>query len=247
MLAFSLMPANAQITPLVRDTALQRGQSLVLPVRAVVPAAELNRFPTLDSLRLVMSFTPAQLTVQGVAGGGAQFMQCPTPRLDSAFQRKTLGTLTITCAALRRPTSDTVVFCTLNLGTLVSNDSLAQIRLDSVIINGVRLNVKKDSTRILVRDTVQISEVFAESLGQNYPNANEFFTSFPYSIESPTTVTFTLFTPLGQQIGDATTLRRSRGAYTLTLAFDATWTSGSYYLRMQTDKGVYWRRFMILR
>jgi hypothetical protein len=243
----SLMPAHAQITPLLRDTQVQRGQSLTVPVQALVPVSVFDRFARLDSVRLMMSFTPAQLTIQSVTGGGAQFMQCPAPRIDSTFQSKTRGTLIIRCDALQRTTGDTTTFCTLTFGTLVSNDSLARISLDSVVINGVGVAVAPRIATILVQDTVRISEVFTESLGQNFPNANEFFTTFPYTISTPTSVSFTLFTPLGQQIGDAQTLRRSRGAYTFVLAFDATWTSGTYYLRMQTDNGVYWRRFMILR
>jgi hypothetical protein len=252
---FAAPTTHAQVLVLSRDTTVFRGSSFEYPLRATITESLVRQFPTLDSVRLVVRFTPDVLTLNVARGGGDAVFQCLAARVDSSFQSKSLGTLVISCSQLRRSLSTTstmstatITFCTLNFGTLVGRDSVARVSVDSLFINGQSVAVSgSQAGRIIVRDSISIREDFIELLDQNAPNPCDGFTAFKYTVRDPTDIAFSVFTIDGKNVLELPVVRRTRGIYEVQLQFDPSWATGAYYLRMKTSSGAYLRRFMIFR
>jgi hypothetical protein len=249
--------ATAQILPVLQDTVVSRGAEFRYELRAIVPDSVWTRFPRLDSMIVVVRFSSAQLTVSGVDGGGIRAMQCPVPRLDSAFQAGALAVLRVQCGQIRRPPAsssggvnvrDTVTLCTVRFGTLVRTDSLAQVQLESVRINASLQTLLPSRPAVVkVRDSLTLAPSFIETLEQNFPNPFETATTFAYSLAERSTVRFAVFGVGGNMLWELEPFFAARGRYTLNLDVPLTIATGVYALRLQTTNGVYWRRFMVAR
>jgi hypothetical protein len=242
----------AALTPLLRDTAINRGQTLELPIRVRLSdslrqalARSEARF---DSLRVVMRFTPQHFTLLRATGGGSHIMQCPVPSVDSVLTSSTDGLLIIRCSQLLRPQRDSVILCTLTLGTLVSSDSVGRISLESVTLNTAPLRLAPTApARVIVRDSVFLFPDFPETLEGNAPNPMDSRTVFRYSINQPTEVYFSVFSSFGQEVASFEPVFRTRGRYAFEFLASVDVPQGLYYLRMRTRAGVYVRNFMIYR
>jgi hypothetical protein len=254
--AHAQQPAQAFVA-IWSDTAVVRGAVVRVAVRVQAPQA-FAQTAQIDSLRVVVAYNPNLLALRSIHVPPQGLLRCSGAalRVDSVFLSSVSGRLGITCAvlspqvlqqaALRR---DTLTLFVAEFGTLVGSDSLARLRLDSLLINArPQVVINPTTATIIVRGTPLIVDRFAEeTLEQNAPNPSDGTTAFAYNIISPTSVDFTLFNALGQVVIALPTLNRTRGRYTLQLFSSAEIPSGMYLLRMVTRNGVYSRTLQVVK
>lgn len=239
------------------DTTVVRGTVVRVAVRVQVPPM-FAQTAQVDSLRVVVAYNPNLLALRSVQVPPQGLLRCSGAalRLDSVLISNVAGRLGVTCAALSPQVlqqaalrRDTLTLFTAEFGTLVGSDSLARLRLDSVVVNTrPQVVINPTTATIIVRGTPLIVDRFAaETLEQNVPNPSDGTTAFAYSIISPTSVDFTIFNALGQVVAALPTLNRTRGRYTLQLSSSSEIPSGMYLLRMVTRNGVYTRTFQVVK
>lgn len=237
---------QAQVSVQLRDTVVKRGDAVQIPVRGIISAS----VGKLDSIRLVVRYTPSLLGLRSVEGGSTRTFQCPTPRVDSQFVSLSTGFLQISCNTLLKPQNpnDTTTLCVLNFATRAAADSIARVNVDSIFINGrPQVLLASRPATITVRGT-PFAPIPIDNLSANYPNPVLLATTFAYSISETTPVRFTVFSLSGQIMTEIPELTRPPGTYVLELPVPATdYANGVFILRMTTNKGVFHQTFQIFR
>jgi hypothetical protein len=240
--------AQPQASIQLSDTTLRRGTTVRLPIRAFL----LQLPASFDSLRFIVRYAPSSLAFQRAVGAGASVMQCASPRVDSQFVNLNLGTVQVSCAALRQlPTNnDTLLtLATLEFLTLASPDVSTFISVESLFINGrvVALGSSRPAM-ISLQGAPLVSGEFPDALGQNYPNpGGAEGTIFPYTVADGGLVEFALISEHGVVVMDLPSQQRRQGRYLLNVQPVTTLSSGMYILRMTTPRGVYYRNFLLVK
>lgn len=231
---------------LLRDTTVQRGSVLRYSVYAV-----LRNFPARpESVRLVMRYTPSLLLPEAVRGSTASLMLCPEPATTTQFINLSLGSLNITCNQIRLNPGDTVPICTVEFRTLASADSIATVEIESLTVNttDIVLTGAGRRSRIAVQGEPRVVGRFTDAIEQSYPNPASFSgVTFPYTIASPSTVQFAVFSLKGEEVYRFPDIRQGQGRFLLKYVPAPNTANGLYSLRMITDRGVFRQSFMILR
>jgi hypothetical protein len=241
--------SSSQVLVLLRDTTVQRGSLARVDVR-VSSLAGLPR--SLDSVRLVVRYSPSVLVVESIRGGlPTTLFNCPAPQTDSLFENLNLGFFRILCTSLKPPPanpSDTATLVSLTFLTLAARDSVALVSVDSLIVNGSSLPIMVRPARITVIGGPIVFGQFRDALGQNYPNPAGFTsTAFPYTIAETSDVRFAVFSAIGQMVYEFPIVRRQQGRFILQFLPPPSLSNGLYSLRMTTAKGAYTVSFQIVR
>jgi hypothetical protein len=238
--------AQARAAFALRDTVVQRGSVYRFTIRASVS----NLPAKLDSMRLVVRYTPSLLFPEAALGGGANLFLCPTPRMDVEFTNLSLGRLFIACNQILSTPRDTVILCSVDFRILASADALATLTIDSLIANTTPLAVQASmrTARITVRGEPQVVGEFTDAIEPSYPNpANADGLTFPYIISELSNVQFTVFSARGEEVYQFPDVRRGQGRFLLRFIPPPFVPSGAYSLRMVTSRGVVQLPFMFLR
>ena len=240
--------AQPQVSIQLSDTTIRRGTAVRVPVRAL-----LRQLPaSFDSLRFILRYAPSSLAFQQALGGGASVMQCASPRVDSQFVNLNLGTVQVSCAALRQlpANNDTLLtLATLEFLTLASPDVSTVVGVESLFINGraVALGSPRPA-RISLQGAPLVAGEFPDALGQNYPNpGGAEGTIFPYTVAEAGLVEFALISEQGVVVMEFPSQQRRQGRYLLNIQPITTLSSGMYVLRMTTPRGVYYRNFLLVK
>ncbi len=237
--------AQTDISIQLPDTTVQRGTLVRLPIRAV-----LRQFTDpINSLSVVLRYAPSSLAFRQAIGGGANLMQCATPRTDSQFVNLNLASVRLSCDNLRRisPSSDLVTLVGVEFLTLASPDVTTSITVDSLLVNG-RAVVPTSSRPSVIRMTGAplVEGNFSDGLGQNYPHPVPADGAvFPYTVVELGIVDFALISAGGNVIREFPSLRRPQGRYFFTFKPESDMASGMYTLRMTVRGKAYYRNFLL--
>ncbi len=242
---------QAQAIFALRDTSAQRGSFVRIPL-----AVSLRNVPArIDSMRLVVRYTPSVVLVDCVRGGGTNIIACPTPRFTTQFQSLSEGVLTLTCNQIRPVAAnnqDTTVLCMIDFRVLASADSLATIRIESLTLNATDaalVGMRRSST-IRVFGEPSITTRFTDAIEQNYPNpiaSSASGTTFPYTLAATDEVQFSVYSLRGEEVFRFPAMRQTQGRYFLRYVPEPSLPNGLYSLRMLTRNGAFRQSFMMLR
>lgn len=256
MAAFMLETAplhaqQAQAIFILRDTSIQRGAFVRIPL-----AVSLRNAPArIDSMRLVLRYTPSVVLVDSVRGGGENIIACPAPRFTTQFLSLSEGVMTLACNQIRpiaANNQDTAILCTVDFRVLASAESLATIRIESLTLNATDAELvgMRRSSTIRVFGEPSITTRFTDAIEQNYPNpiANSASgTTFPYTLAAAEEVQFSVYSLRGEEVFRFPAMRQSQGRYFLRYVPEPSLPNGLYSLRMVTRNGAFRQSFMILR
>jgi hypothetical protein len=249
LLCAEMLSAQPQVAFLLRDTTLQRGSITRFAIRAVVR----NLPARVETMRLVLRYTPSLLLPESITGGAPQNIYlCPSPQVTRQVVNLALGSLTISCNQIRQniAASDTVQLCEIEFRALASTDSVATLEVESLTVNNTDavLSASGRRSRIIAEGEPRIGIRFTDAIEQAYPNPSAFNgVSFPYTIASPTTVQFSVFSLRGEEMYRFADVRQGQGRFTLRYVPAPNVPNGLYSLRMITERGVFRQSFMVLR
>jgi hypothetical protein len=231
---------------LLRDTTVQRGSVLRYSIYAILR----NLPPRPESVRLVLRYTPSLLLPEAVRGSTASLMLCPEPATTTQFINLSLGNINITCNQIRLNSGDAVPICTVEFRTLASADSIATLEIESLTVNttDIVLTGMTRRSRITVQGEPRVVGQFADAIEQGYPNPSSFSgVTFPYTIASPGTVQFSVFSLKGEEVYRFPDMRQGQGRFLLKYIPAPNTANGLYSLQMITERGVFRQSFMVLR
>ena len=257
--------ATAESTISLKDTSLKSGEKIFLPIESTFN----NK--TVNSVKLKLVYNALVIDFPSVLAGDGFAMKCKSPVVTRDFTDITQATITISCDSIDAASS--VLLCALEIEGLVGPDSVTYIKPDSLFINGVYENayIFRNGKVTVIGDPV--FQRYPEGLGMNYPNPVEFYTVFPFTIDTETPVNFYIYKESGARIaiveelttdnfilkkkdeinGDSVivdlTAKLARGNYQLEFYSPLLedYSSGLYYLLMKTDNGAYNRSFIFCR
>lgn len=238
--------AQPQAAFLLRDTTLQRGSFYRVDLRVA-----LRNFPIeATSAKIILKYTPNLLLPQGASGDASNYFLCPTPETTVNFVNLNQGSIIISCNQLRSRPLDTMRLCTVEFRTLASNDSLAELEVESFTINGVDalLTGSARKNRVTVIGEPRIIPQFSDGIEQSYPNPATFSgVTFPYTLASSSQVQFSIFSLRGEEVYRFPEMRQGQGRFLLKYVPAANLSNGLYSLRMITERGVFRQSFMLAR
>ena len=252
----------AQSLVSVPDTIIPRGQIYSIPITGIIEQSNVN------SIRIKFQYNARVIDIKSASGADYYIMKCQTPNLSNPnFSNIDTATIDISCDSLSSIKNG--VICIIDVEGLAGSDSLTMLTPIAIYENGI-LN----STATLKGGTIKVPgapvyQRYPEGLGQNYPNPFSGYTFFPISIEKATKVEFKIFANDGGEVfsddfnyeslqlykvtntGNVKINRfedvLEKGSYSLTFIPDAGLASGSYFLVMLTDNGIYNKRFLYLK
>ncbi len=238
--------AQPQAAFALRDTTVQRGSVVRLDIRIT-----LNNLPAkLDSMRLVVRYTPSLLLPETVRGGTTNLFLCPSPNFAIQFINLSLGRLVIPCNQVLASPRDTVVVCSIEFRVLASADSLATLSIDSLIINTTASEISpaRRTAQIRVLGAPQVVGQFTDAIEPSYPNpANGDGITFPYTVSELSPIQFSIFSVRGEEVFQFPEVRRVQGRYLLRFVPPRYIPNGAYTIRMVTPRTVIRSPFMLLR
>ncbi len=254
----------SQNTITVPDTSIPRGNIINLEVRGTL---DINSG---DELTLKFTFNSNIIDIKEVVGADDYAVKSVNPE-DVTFNFFDLNNASLEFSTTDVQPVTNGVICALRVEGLVYRDSIAGLKPEEVLING---EPAADVNLVPGTITVPGLPVFpglGEDLGKNYPNPFSWKTVFPFTIKDSTRVHFSAFSTAGRNIHfheinfEKSAVRKlaADGSYTYMddpfgilapgnyeLVFTPyTWelSSGSYYMLMVTDYGVYTASFVYLK
>jgi hypothetical protein len=243
---------RAQTSPEIvivwQDASVQRGGEARIPIRALIRQAPASW----DSLSITIRFAPAALAFRRSFGGGANLMQCESPRVDTQFVNLNIAAARLSCSSLLNAplSSDTITLATIEFQTLASADLTTTIVVDSLSVNG-RLVLPASASRpaqITLQGAPLVIGQFPDAIGQNFPSpVTAAGASFPYTVAEAGRVEFALLSVRGETLAEYPPVIQRQGRYIFEFAPTTPLSAGAYFLRMTTMRGVYYRKFLFTR
>jgi hypothetical protein len=222
----------------VNSTAAKQGEHLSVEVSGSVSDAPL------DSMRIVFTYNANRLKIDSVRGGEGFALQCREPLVTD----KVLildGTLEISCGSVKQTTDGRliVIYCTVLAGL----GTEAEISPKECFVNGI----KKEG--ILIPGKITIDDIpatvkFRESIGLPFENPSYATLRIPYTIDTPTKVSFTIYDLTGRVVEEIPAVDRTQGYYVFDyIPTDGVFANGPYFVKMTTENNVFFTYFMRLR
>lgn len=223
---------------MVGNSSAKQGEHLAVVLTGTITDSGI------DSMRVVIAYNANRLKIDSVRGGDEYAVQCLQPALsDNVVIRD--GTLELSCERIK-PVMDgkiCVIYCTVLAGL----GTTAEISPKECYINGL----KKDGTLspgTITIDDIPVSVTFKEGIGLPFENPSFSTIRIPYSIDTPTSVSFALYDMLGRLVEEIPPISRTQGFYEFNyIPRDGVFANGAYYVKMTTDGNVYFTYFMRLR
>ena len=252
----------AQSIVSVPDTAIPRGKIYSIPISGKIEQSGV------DNIRIRLQFNARVINIKSATGSDNYIMKCLTPKLiNPDLTNIDTATIDITCDSISSSTAG--IFCMIDVEGLAGPDSLTLLTPIAIYVNEIPDLLATAKSGLIKVPGPLVHQRFPEWLGQNYPNPFSWFCFFPISIEKSTKVDFKIFTNDGSEVISSNSFWETieiyketgtgevkinwhadlleRGNYKLHLIPDAELASGSYFLVMKTDNGIYNKRFLYLK
>lgn len=228
--------AKAQVSISIPDTVISESvRHLVLKVSGELPAA--------DSVRMHFTYNSSRLNILKITGGVGNLISCASPTFSSTSGEST-GELELQCDAIRGGTGTLFEF---EIEVAKGIDSVAKIIPDSIIINGKQEQFLPKPGIVHITGP-RFQEKLIEGVAQNAPNPFVLNTSFYYTLEKDSPVHFRIYSVMGQLVRDFDIFNQIRGYHRFIFdALPGEFASGSYYLTMTTDSGMYVANLLCLK
>ncbi|OGU10656.1 MAG: hypothetical protein A2X61_17050 [Ignavibacteria bacterium GWB2_35_12] len=252
----------AQSNVSVPDTVIPRGKIYSIPISGKIDISNV------DSLRIRLQYNARVIDIKSAAGNDNFIMNCRTVKITNQdLTNIDKATIDVSCDSIS-PTT-TGIFCMIDVEGLAGPDSLTNLIPIAVYVNGNPDLLALSDAGLIKVPGPPVYQRFPEWLGQNYPNPFSGYTFFHLSIENETKVDFKIFTNDGSEViskdenSESLQLYKvtstgnikinrfedviDKGNYELHFIPDAELASGSYFLVMLTDNGIYNIRFLYLK
>jgi hypothetical protein len=246
----------------VPDTVIPRGEIYNIPVSGIFNQSDIT------SLKITFQFNARVIDVKSATGADSYIMKCSTPWLSElTFSGSDTAYVDISCDSVSSITNG--IICSIDVEGLAGPDSITTLVPIKVFINGIQVELPTFKAGQLRVPGSTVYQQYPEGLGQNYPNPFSGYTFFPISIENATKIDFKIFTNYGQEVftdldnSESLMLFKETGSgfekinikddvlekgnYRLTFIPEAELASGSYFMVMQSDNGVYNKRFLYIK
>lgn len=262
LLLFCLLPAHlkSENKIFLRDTTIQRGLNVTIPIYGTID------FSPLDNITLEFQYDARIINISSVEGDPNFIIISKKPNFQN--QLRDLNNALLIVSSNEAQPKDQGILCYLELEGLVFSDSIVDITLNRIVINGIERNELAGKIgRIIVRGQSFLPN-FPDNLGLNYPNPFASQTRFEFNLENTTQISFFMYNSTGQEIyssintpeifevysydgnliNEPFTKLLTRGKYYVLFSpptYD--FASGMYFFGMKTDKGFYNRSFLVIK
>lgn len=262
LLFFSMLPTKlkSENKIFLRDTVIERGVNVSIPIYGSI-----NISP-LDDILLELQYDARIMNISSVEGDANFIIISKKPNVEN--QLRDLNNALLIISSNEAQPKEEGILCYLELEGLVFSDSIVDLTLNRVVINGNERNELIGKIgRIIVRGQAFLPN-FPDNLGLNYPNPFSNQTRFEFNLENTTQVSFYMYNSIGQEIysskntpeifevysydgnliNDPFGKSLTRGKYYILFSpptYD--FASGVYFFGMKTDKGFYNRSFSVIK
>lgn len=228
--------AKAQVSVSIPDTIVSESvRRLILKVSGELPPA--------DSVRMHFTYNSSRLNILRITGGDGNVISCAAPSF-SLTPGESTGELQVQCGAVSGGIGTLFEF---EIEVSKGIDAVAKIIPDSIIINGKQEQFLR-KTGVIQINGPRLQEKLIEGVAQNAPNPFVLNTSFYYTIENDSPVHFQIYTAAGQLVRDFNTFTQTRGYHRFIFdALPGEFATGSYYLTMTTNSGMYVANLLCLK
>lgn len=244
----------------LRDTIIERGVSLKIPIYGTIS------FSPIDNFYIELQYDARIINISSVAGAPDYIIKPINPFFQNDL--KDLNSAILSISTNDAQSKENGIVCVLELEGLVFSDSIVDIFLNKIVINGIeRSEFKGKIGTITVRGQSFLPN-FPDNLGLNYPNPFTDETRFEFNLENTTLISFYIYNSSGQAIYSSENTPEifkvfsydglpvnkpfeqslSRGKYYALFrppTYD--FASGVYFFGLKTDKGFYNRSFLVLK
>lgn len=264
IMVLSGAPLISQIRIEVPDTTFPRGAAdrIKLEIIGTIGVSPIQ------NLTLVLAYNAKVLDITAARGGTNFAFRQDTLQLTKDFTSLDNALVTITGNNVQQVTNGAI--CIIELEGLASSDSLSFVKPEKIIINGTTRNdLEIRAGTIKVTGTPVFPTIY-EGIGDNYPNPFDAQTKIDFSLKSKSKAKFMIYSSSGEAIGNSWSNDESigfdfftkdglklqvnsdfmfdRGEYYLIIT-PVIWkfSSGAYFIAMETDKGVYFKSLMYVK
>jgi hypothetical protein len=245
----------------IRDTTIERGRVYNIPIYGIIP------FTSAKTIKIELDFDAMVIDIKKAIGDVNFGLQSD---LISNIDISNLKNAKIIISTSSFKNDFSGIICELAIEGLAGIDTTCYIvpvsmSLDNDTISDI--NLIKGKINI---NSIPVEPKYLEGLGQNYPNPYFVSTTFPFTIDKETNVNFKLFSLSGKKLNEEADLndifqiviynengnivekpdnfRFIRGSYKIVLTpFKWKLSSGTYFLIMKTDNGVYRMNFIYIK
>jgi len=262
LLFFSLLPINlkSENKIFLRDTTFERGVNVIIPIYGTI-----NISP-LDNILLEFQYDARIINISSVEGDPNFIIIPKKPNVQN--QLRDLNNALLIISSNEVQPKEQGILCYLELEGLVFSDSVVDISLKRIEINGIeRDELTGKIGRIIVRGQPFLPN-FPDNLGLNYPNPFSNQTRFEFNLENTTRISFFMYNSSGKEIyssintpeifevysydgnliNDPFGKSLTRGKYYVLFSPPTYYfASGVYFFGMKTDKGFYNRSFSVIK
>ncbi|TAL67341.1 MAG: hypothetical protein EPN82_15330 [Bacteroidetes bacterium] len=246
----------------VPDTIIPRGDVYSITISGKI------EHPEVKSVRIRFQYNARVINIKNASGSDNFIMKCNTVKLiNSDLNNLEQATIDISCDSIS--STLTGVFCILDIEGLAGPDSITKLKPLAVYENEEPDLLALSYDGEIKVPGIPIYQRFPESLSQNFPNPFSGYTIFPISIEKSTKVNFKVYSNNGSEVFISSESWKNSELYKITGSIDikvnwfedilekgnymfhfipdAELASGSYFMVMQTDNGIYNIRFLYLK
>lgn len=244
----------------LRDTTIERGVNNIIPIYGTI------NFSPLDNIILEFQYDARIININKVVGDPNFIIIPKNPNFQQ--QLRELNNALVIINSNEVQSKDNGILCYFEVEGLVFSDSLADIFLNRVVINGIDRNEMEGKIGTIKVRGQSFLPNFPDNLGLNYPNPFSNETRFEFNLENTTQISFFMYNSSGKEIYssvntpeifevfsyDGTLINDpfgkslTRGKYfVLFQPPNYDFASGVYFFGMKTDKGFYNRSFSVIK
>lgn len=262
ILLFSVIPTNLQSENRIflRDTTIERGNNYIIPIYGTI------NFSPLDNITLEIQYDARIININSVSGDPNFIIISKKPNVQHKL--RDLNNSLIIISSNEAQSKEDGILCYLETEGLVFSDSIADIFLNRVVINGIERNELKGKIGSITVRGQSFLPNFPDNLGLNFPNPFSNETRFEFNLENTTQISFFMYNSSGKEIYSSINTPEifevfsydgnlidepfgkslTRGKYFVLFrppAYD--FASGVYFFGLKTDKGFYNRSFSVIK
>jgi hypothetical protein len=193
-----------------------------------------------DQVSLECAFTPSTFRPVAAAGSQLDAFRCvDVPILSMILSGSRTGTFALTCDSAS-PIADGTI-CSLTLGGVAGGDTIGELRVTGMVINGRTTPVNPPAVmRVVLTDAGSAIANATEGIAGNYPNPFPVATRIEYVVSDPGMVAMEIRDLAGRLFHTFDPIYREPGTYSIDYR-PKIWemSSGHYLVRMITERGTY--------